>query len=60
MTHCSEMKYYSTHEDQLKEVRIYITDTVSKMKYLHLKIDELVRGYMDQADDRIVNGRGIH
>jgi hypothetical protein len=49
MTHCSEMKYYSTHEDRPKEARVYITDTVSEMKYLHLKIDESVRGYMDQG-----------
>jgi hypothetical protein len=42
----SDMKYYNTQEDQLKEARIYITETISDMKHLHLNVDESVREWL--------------
>jgi hypothetical protein len=42
----SDMKYYNVQEDQLKEARIYITETVSEAKHLHLKMEDSVREWL--------------
>lgn len=42
----SDMKYYNTQSNQLKEARIFITTTVSEMKHMHLKRNESVREWL--------------
>jgi hypothetical protein len=42
----SDMKYYNTQSNQLKEARVFITTTVSEMKHIHLIRSDSVREWL--------------
>ena len=42
----SDMKYYTTQSNQLKEARIFITTTISEVKHMHLQRNDSVREWL--------------